>query len=151
MNNILCYTDGACRGNGSKNNIGAYAAVLKYGNNKKELAGFQRNTTNNEMELKGAILALSSLTAYNIPVYLYTDSAYVCNCINNEWYKKWMENGWVTSSKKPVANRKLWIELIKLVEKFQAITFIKVKGHSDNEGNNRADELCNKKMDECGK
>lgn len=148
MNQIIVYTDGGVRGNGKENNIGGYGVVLQYGNHTKELYQGFRNVTNNQMELKAVIEGLKAIKKFNIPVEVRTDSAYVCNCINQKWYAKWMNNGWITSAKTPVENRELWIELLDLIDKFAFIKFTKVKGHSDDEGNNRADYLANKAMNE---
>jgi len=147
MNKIIIYTDGGTRGNGKECNVGGFGAVLQYGNHTKEIYQGFRNTTNNQMELKAAIEALKQIKKFNIPVYVYSDSAYLVNCMNQKWYKKWMNNGWITSSKKTVENRELWIELIELVQKFTFITFIKVKGHNGNPLNERADQLANLAMD----
>lgn len=148
MDKVTIYTDGASRSNGKENNIGGYGVVLQYKNHTKELYQGFRNVTNNQMELKAAIEGLKAMKKFNIPVEVKTDSAYLCNCINQKWYVKWMNNGWVTSSKMPVENRELWIELLDLVDKFAFIQFTKVKGHSGEPGNERADELANKAMDE---
>lgn len=148
MDKVIIYTDGASRSNGKENNIGGYGVVLQYRGHTKELYQGFRNVTNNQMELKAAIEGLKAMKKFNIPVEVKTDSAYLCNCINQKWYIKWMNNGWVTSSKKPVENRELWIELLDLIDKFAFIQFTKVKGHSGEEGNERADKLANKAMDE---
>lgn len=144
---IKVYCDGACRGNGKENNIGAYGAVMLYKEHTREISKAFKNTTNNKMELMGAIESLLTLKKHNIPVEVYCDSAYVINGIN-EWIYGWIKKGWETSTKKPVENKELWQELYDLKSKFSDIKFIKVKGHSDNEFNNRADELCNLAMDE---
>ena len=146
-NKVIIYTDGGCRSNQAENNIGGLGVVLQFrGHEKEHYRGF-RNTTNNRMEIQAAIDALKLMKRFDIPVEVRTDSAYLCNCINNKWYKNWMNNGWLTSAKKPVENRDLWIDLLELIEQFQFISFTKVKGHSDNAGNNRADELANLAMD----
>ena len=148
MDKVTIYTDGASRSNGKENNIGGYGVILQYRGHTKELYQGFRNVTNNQMELKAAIEGLKAMKKFNIPVEVKTDSAYLCNCINQKWYVKWMNNGWVTSSKTPVENRELWIELLDLIDKFAFIQFTKVKGHSGDPGNERADELANKAMDE---
>jgi len=151
MDKIVIYTDGACSGNQNKENIGGYGAVLMYKSNKKEIFGGEINTTNNRMELKACIEALKTLKRNDIPVVIYTDSAYLCNCINQQWYKKWRMNGWINSKKKSVENKDLWIELLELVENFADIQFKKVKGHSGIENNELADSLANKGMEELNK
>jgi ribonuclease HI len=90
---------------------------------------------------------LSTLKRVDIPVEIYSDSNYVCQGVNS-WSKKWKANGWKNSQKKPVENKELWIQLLKLVRKFEDIKFIWVKGHADNTGNIRADELANKGISE---
>ncbi|OOO00334.1 MAG: ribonuclease HI [Epulopiscium sp. Nele67-Bin004] len=146
MDEIIIYCDGGCRGNQSKNNIGAWGVVLIYKNNIKELSGSDKNTTNNKMELTATIRALQQLKKHDIPVRVHVDSAYVLNGIT-KWIYGWIKNGWKDSKKAPVKNKELWQELYELKRQFKDIQFIKVKGHSDNEGNNRADELCNIEMD----
>lgn len=146
MEVIKIYCDGGCRGNGKDNNIGAYAAVMLYKDKIKEISEVNINTTNNIMELKSVIKALQAVKKFNIPIEVYCDSAYVVNGIN-QWIKNWIKNGWKTSTKKPVENAELWKELYQLKIKFQNIKFNKVKGHSDDKYNNRADELCNLAMD----
>ena len=143
---IEIYTDGGCRGNQNKENVGAWGALLKYGDNIKEISGGEYNTTNNRMELKGCIEGLKAIKNKNIPVVVYLDSAYVCNGITS-WIDNWKKKGWVGSNKKPVLNKELWVELDSLRGNFKNIQFVKVKGHSVNEGNNRADALCNEFMD----
>jgi len=147
MEQVIIYTDGGVRGNHQRENVGGWGAVLKYGPHVKELYNGVRNTTNNRMEIKAVIEALKAMKKYNIPVVVHSDSAYVVNCMNNKWYQKWRNNGWMTSANKPVENREMWMELIDLVEKFSFITFVKVKGHSGNELNELADRLANKGMD----
>lgn len=138
MEKILIYTDGACSGNPGP---GGWGAILMFRDNKKELSGGQRETTNNIMEMTAVIEALKQIKyPCNKEVEVYSDSAYVVNAFNNYWIKSWKKNNWVNSSKEPVKNKELWIELDALVQKFN-VKFIKVKGHSDNEYNNRCDEL----------
>ncbi|WP_315121521.1 ribonuclease HI [uncultured Clostridium sp.] len=146
MKKITIYTDGACRGNGKENTIGAYGIVLMYNEHKKEIKKAVKNTTNNIMELTAVIEALNILKE-PCEVQLYSDSAYVVNAVNNKWIDSWLKNGWKTSSKEPVKNRELWESLIELLN-YHHVKFIKVKGHSDNEYNNRCDKLANEAMDE---
>ena len=98
------------------------------------------------MELQAVIECLKAL---NQPckVILMTDSKYVCNAINEKWLQGWIKKGWVNSSKQPVKNKEQWQELVPLLEKHE-VKFFWVKGHADNHGNKRADELCNIAMDE---
>lgn len=147
MEKIQIYCDGGCRGNGKEDNIGGWGAYLIYGDYKKELCGGTHQTTNNIMELTACIEGLRALKRYDIPVEVMVDSAYVLNGITN-WIYGWMKKGWLTSKKEPVENRALWEALYEEKKKFASITFIKVKGHSTNAGNNKADELANKGMDQ---
>lgn len=146
MKSVEIYTDGACRGNGKAENIGGYGIVLMFGDVKKEVKKAVRNTTNNIMELSSVIDALTSLKE-PCQVRIYSDSAYVVNAINQKWLLGWVKNNWVTSSKDPVKNKELWVKMLDLL-KIHKIEFVKVKGHSDNEWNNRCDELANIAMDE---
>lgn len=143
---IELYTDGGCRGNQANNNIGAWGAYMTYGEYTKSISGGARNTTNNIMELKGCIEGLKAIVNKTIPVVVYLDSAYVLNGITN-WINGWKKNGWRTSKKQPVLNAELWMQLDEEVQKFKFISFEKVKGHSGNEGNEKADKLCNDMMD----
>ncbi len=126
---IYIYTDGACRGNQDKHNRGGYAALLCSGKYEKKISGAEINTTNNIMEMKAVIEALKLIKDKSYSVMVFSDSAYVVNCINDKWYVKWRKNGWINSKKEAVLNKELWEELIQLVEGFCSITFIKVKGH----------------------
>lgn len=136
MKKVTIYTDGACSGNPGD---GGWGAILKYGKHEKEISGFQENTTNNQMELKAAIEALKCLKE-PCKVELYSDSAYLVNGFEKNWVENWKKNGWMTSGKEEVKNIELWKELDKF-NSIHRITWIKVKGHSDNEFNNRCDKL----------
>lgn len=144
---VIIYTDGGCRGNGKDVNIGAWATVMMFGEHKKEFSGFERNTTNNQMELMGAIMALENMIRKDIPVAVHVDSAYVLNGVTS-WIKGWKKKGWKTADKKPVKNKELWQRLDALAEEFDDLTWVKVKGHNNVEHNERADELVNQCMDE---
>lgn len=143
---IHLFTDGGCRGNQQDNNIGAWGAYMKYKQFENYISGGTSNTTNNIMELTGCIEGLKAITDKTIPIIVYLDSAYVLNGITS-WIAKWKANGWRTANKKPVLNKELWIQLDNLVSEFKNIQFAKVKGHADNEGNIKADLLCNEYMD----
>ncbi len=136
MDEITIYTDGACSGNPGP---GGWGAVLIYKNVKKEISGGCKNTTNNIMEITAVLEALK-LLKHPCIVNVYSDSAYVVNCFNQGWIYNWMKKGWKTSGNEPVKNKELWQELYNLT-KIHKVTFNKVKGHSDNELNNRCDEL----------
>lgn len=136
MEKVIIYTDGACSGNPGP---GGWGSILMYNEEKKEISGGLENTTNNVMELTAVIEALK-LLKFPCEVEVYSDSAYVVNAFNQNWIYGWLKNGWKSSSKEPVKNKELWQELYELT-KIHKITFIKVKGHADNEYNNRCDEL----------
>ncbi len=136
MKNIEIYTDGACSGNPGP---GGYGIVLKYNNIQKEYSGYAEQTTNNRMELTAVIEALKLLKE-PCNVTLYSDSAYTLNAFLLGWIDSWILNNWKTASKKPVLNVDLWKELIELKNKHN-ITWVKVKGHADNELNNLCDKL----------
>ncbi len=147
MTRLEIYCDGGCRGNQADENVGGWGAYLVWGEHTKELYGGEPNTTNNKMELTAAIEGLRAVKNKDVPVDVYVDSAYVLNGIT-QWIFGWMKKGWVNSKKEPVANKELWLQLLEEKNKFSDITFHKVKGHSDNAGNNKADELANLAMDE---
>lgn len=136
MKKVIIYTDGACSGNPGP---GGWGAILMYKDNKKEISGGSNHTTNNIMEITAVLEALKTLKS-DCEVEIYSDSAYVVNAFKNNWIKSWKSNGWINSKKEVVKNKELWIELDELVKKYNA-KFNKVKGHSDNEYNNRCDEL----------
>lgn len=136
MDEITIYTDGACSGNPGP---GGWGAILIMGENKKEISGGAKDTTNNIMELTAVIEALKILKR-PCKVNLYSDSAYVVNAFLQKWIYGWIKKGWVTANKEPVKNKKLWMELYDLT-KVHDVTFNKVKGHANNEFNNRCDEL----------
>ena len=136
MKKVLIYTDGACSGNPGE---GGWGAILRYGEREKEISGYEAETTNNRMELTAAIEALSALKG-PCEVELYSDSSYLINAFEKYWIASWKRNGWVNKSKEDVKNADLWKELDYLNGKHR-MTWIKVKGHSDNEYNNRCDRL----------
>lgn len=136
MEEVTIYTDGACSGNPGP---GGWGALLMYKDTKKEISGGKKDTTNNVMELTAVIEGLK-LLKFPCKVKLYSDSAYVVNGFNQKWIYGWIKNGWKNSNKEPVKNKELWQELYDLT-KVHKVTFNKVKGHSDNELNNRCDEL----------
>ncbi len=136
MKKVELYTDGACSGNPGP---GGYGYVLRYKGHQKEFSGFEADTTNNRMELTAVILGLRQLKE-KCDVTVYTDSAYVMNAINNKWIENWQIHQWRTSDKKPVANKELWEELLDELDKHK-VSWVKVKGHSDNELNNLCDKL----------
>ena len=136
MEEVTIYTDGACSGNPGP---GGWGSILMMGENRKEISGGSANTTNNIMELTAVIEALKMLKR-PCKVNIYSDSAYVVNAFVQKWIYGWMKKGWKTAGNEPVKNKELWQELYELT-KIHKVNFIKVKGHSDNEFNNRCDEL----------
>ena len=133
---VIIYTDGACSGNPGP---GGWGSILMYKDTKKEISGASADTTNNIMEITAVIEGLKLLKEPCI-VQIYSDSAYVVNAFNQHWIENWIKKNWQNSKKEPVKNKELWLELYALVKKHK-VEFIKVKGHSDNEFNNRCDEL----------
>ena len=133
---VTIYTDGACSGNPG---AGGYCAILMYNGAEKVISGSEEQTTNNRMELLAAINGLSALKE-KCKVDLYSDSQYLTDAFNKGWLSGWVERGWKTTDKKPVKNVDLWEKLISLT-KTHEVNFIKVKGHSDNEFNNRCDKI----------
>ncbi|MCM8537646.1 MAG: ribonuclease HI [Lentisphaeraceae bacterium] len=136
MKEIIIHTDGACRGNPGP---GGYGAIMQYKQHKKEISGSFRHTTNNRMEMLAVVESLKSLKEF-CSVKLYTDSKYICEAINKNWLANWKNKDWKSASKAPVKNSDLWKEIDTLLLKHK-ISFFWVKGHADNEMNNRADEL----------
>ena len=136
MKKVTVYTDGACSGNPGP---GGWGAILIYKEKKLELSGYEAHTTNNRMELLAPIEALSRLKEPCV-VDVYSDSAYLTNAFLQNWLGNWVRRGWIKSDKKPVENRDLWEELLKLAA-IHKISWHKVKGHADNPLNNRCDEL----------
>lgn len=142
MKEVLLYTDGACIGNPG---AGGYAAILKFGAAEKTIVGGEASTTNNRMELMGVIAGLSAL---NEPcsVIVCSDSAYVVNAFEMGWVYGWMRSGWRTADKKDVKNVELWQQLVRLCG-VHLVRFNKVKGHADDEMNNRCDSLARAEAD----
>ena len=133
---VIIYTDGACSGNPGP---GGWGTILMYKDTKKEISGYKKDTTNNVMEITAVIEGLKQLKE-PCKVQIYSDSAYVVNAFNQHWIENWIKKNWQNSKKEPVKNKELWLELYALVKQHE-VQFIKVKGHSDNEFNNRCDEL----------
>lgn len=142
MKLVDIYTDGACSGNPGP---GGWAAVLIYKDIKKELSGYEPLTTNNRMELTSVIMALENLHQ-SCTVRLHSDSSYVVNAFNNGWLINWQQNGWKKSDKSAVENVDLWQRLLSVADKHR-ISWLKVKGHSDDEYNNLCDKLARAQID----
>jgi ribonuclease HI len=133
---VILYTDGACSGNPGP---GGWGAMLIWNGKRKEISGGEPDTTNNRMEMRAVIEGLKAL---NKPchVKIHSDSALIINAFTKGWIKSWQKKGWRKADKKPVENRELWEEMLN-VSKPHKLSWIKVKGHSDDELNNRVDEL----------
>jgi ribonuclease HI len=139
---IEIYTDGACRGNPGP---GGWGALLIGGKHQKTMHGGDPETTNNRMELTAAIEALNALKGHS-NVILHTDSKYVMDGIK-EWLPNWKKRGWKTAAKKPVKNKDLWQALDEATGRHE-IDWRWVKGHDGNPGNEMADDLANRGIDE---
>ncbi|WP_116246719.1 ribonuclease HI [Nocardiopsis sp. FIRDI 009] len=139
---VVIYTDGACSGNPGP---GGWGVWLRYGAHEKELYGGEESTTNNRMELMAAIRALESLTR-QVPVVVHTDSSYVRDGITS-WLANWKRRGWQTAGKKPVKNVDLWQRLDEVASRHD-VEWRWVRGHSGDEGNERADALARRGRDE---
>lgn len=136
LKEVEIYTDGACSGNPG---VGGWAAILSYNGVEKEISGCESQTTNNRMELRAIIEGLKALKQ-KCSVKLYSDSQYAVSPFIDGRIYGWVTSGWRLADKKPVKNVELWQELLALTNKHE-VKFIKVKGHSDNEKNNRCDAL----------
>ena len=136
MKQVTLYTDGACSGNPG---VGGWGAVLIYNGHEKRISSAEDATTNNRMELTAVIEGLKCLKE-PCSVNVYSDSAYMVNAFNNGWVYDWANSGWRKADNKPVLNSDLWQELY-LLSKTHKLSFIKVKGHADNEYNNICDKL----------
>lgn len=139
---VIIYTDGACRGNPGP---GGWGALLRFGAHEKYLYGAERETTNNRMELRAAIEALNALHR-RCRVELHTDSRYLQEGVVR-WMDNWKRKNWKTANRKPVKNRDLWEALDDLLDRHD-ITWCWVKGHAGNPGNEHADRLANRGIDE---
>lgn len=136
MKTVTIYTDGACSGNPGP---GGWGAILEWNGMEKELSGGAADTTNNRMELSGVIEALRALKE-PCAVELYTDSKYVFDAVDKRWVYGWRARGWIKSDKKPALNVDLWEQLLPLLERHE-VRWHWVKGHAENEKNNRCDRL----------
>jgi len=142
MPEVEIWTDGACKGNPG---VGGWGAVLRSGEHAKDLFGGEAETTNNQMELTAVIEALTALKRPST-VRLHVDSRYVMNGVQS-WMHNWKRNGWRTADKKPVKNQELWQALDEQVNRHR-IEWIWVKGHAGDPGNERADELANRGVEQ---
>ena len=141
---IEAYTDGSAKGNGTKNAVGGWAfLVMENDMIVFSDMGGEENTTNQKMELLAAVYACEFLSSHysNFDSFtIFSDSAYLINCVNNKWYNKWLENDWLNSKGEPVANQMYWKALIPYFDDYR-FTFVKVKGHSNIEYNIYVDKL----------
>ena len=136
MKTVTINTDGACSGNPGP---GGWGAVLSWNGREKELSGGEAQTTNNRMELTAVISALEALKE-PCAVELYSDSKYVIDALEKGWALSWRKKNWIKSDKKPALNPDLWEKLLNLTE-IHTMRYHWVKGHADNEYNNRCDAL----------
>ena len=136
MKTVTIYTDGACSGNPGP---GGWGAILEWQGHEKELSGGEAQTTNNRMELTAVLTALRLLKEPCI-VELYSDSKYVVDAIDKGWLYGWQKKGWIKADKKPVLNVDLWQQLLPLLARHN-VRLHWVKGHAENEKNNRCDQL----------
>ena len=136
MKTVEIYTDGACSGNPGP---GGWGAILRYKETEKELSGGAADTTNNRMELTAVIEALALLKEPCV-VELYSDSKYVIDGLSKGWAKGWQKRGWIKSDKKPALNPDLWERLLALTDRHE-MHYHWVKGHAENEKNNRCDQM----------
>lgn len=141
MKKVDIYTDGACSNNPGR---GGYAAILIYKGNEKIVKGGEALTTNNRMELRAIIEGLRSLKE-PCDVTIYSDSAYSINPFQLNWIDRWISKGWRTSTNSDVLNVDLWKDLIEVMSKHK-VTYVKVKGHSDNVYNNKCDEIARQEI-----
>ena len=136
MKTVTIYTDGACSGNPGP---GGWGAILEWQGHEKEVSGGEAQTTNNRMELTAVLTALSLLKE-PCTVELYSDSKYVVDAIDKGWLYGWQKKGWIKADKKPVLNVDLWQQLLPLLARHN-VRLHWVKGHAENEKNNRCDQL----------
>ena len=136
MKTVTIYTDGACSGNPGP---GGWGAILRYKETEKELSGGAADTTNNRMELIAVIEALALLKEPCV-VELYSDSKYVIDGLSKGWARGWQKRGWIKSDKKPALNPDLWERLLELTDRHE-MRYHWVKGHAENEKNNRCDQM----------
>jgi ribonuclease HI len=136
MKSVEIFTDGACSGNPGP---GGYGVILRFGSRQKELSGGESATTNNRMELLGAITGLAALKE-KCRVTLYTDSRYVADGLTKGWAKKWRANGWRKADKSPALNSDLWDRLLELYDSHD-VKIVWVKGHAGHPENERCDKL----------
>ena len=136
-NKVMIYTDGSCDNNTIGN--GGYSVIIFDNQHPIKISGYVPNTTNQRMELTAVIEGMKHFTEPR-EIEIFSDSAYVCNCFNDKWYKRWVMNKWRNANGEPVANKDLWMEFIKQIT-FHSVKIHKVKGHSTNVFNNECDAM----------
>lgn len=138
---IIIFTDGSSSNN--KTRCAGWASILKYKKHYREhWGGFEPDTTNQQTEVYSVLYGLQQIQTTDIPIKVHSDSAYLINCMKENWIdKKWKMNGWLNSEGNPVANKELWLELKSVADKQFYIEWIKIKGHADIPLNERADKL----------
>ncbi len=144
MKHVTIYTDGACSGNPG---TGGWSAILSYNGAEKEISGYAKETTNNRMELFAAVQGLRALKE-SCEVTLYSDSSYMVKAFNENWIEGWLKRNWKASGGGEVKNQDLWKALIYEVNKHK-VTFVWVKGHDENQYNNRCDKLAVEAIKQC--
>ena len=142
---VVLYTDGACSGNPG---AGGWAAILSFKGKEKVLSGGELETTNNRMELMAVIMGIETIKEGS-KVKVFSDSAYVVNAFNQHWIENWQKNNWRTAGNGEVQNKELWQRLLSAMEG-KEVEFVKVKGHSDNQNNNRCDALAREEISKLG-
>ncbi|MDA0987263.1 MAG: ribonuclease HI [Bacteroidetes bacterium] len=137
---VLLYCDGACSGNQFSKNKGGWGFVVVKNKDIKKISGSAINTSNQKMELTACIEGLKFLKNEKSEIKIFSDSAYLINCMNEKWYLKWQNNGWKNSKKEKIVNQDLWGTILKLILS-KNISFHKVEGHSGDKWNELANEL----------
>ena len=143
MKKVTIYTDGACSYNPGP---GGWGCVLIYKGKEKSFSGFEKETTNNRMEMQAVIEALSRLKE-PCEIDLFSDSAYIVNTFLNNWIESWQKKNWRTTDNKAVKNMDLWQEILELASRHK-IRWFKVKGHADNVYNNKCDALARNEVEQ---
>ena len=141
---VIIYTDGACSGNPGP---GGWGAILIWNGKEKELSGADAQTTNNRMEMKAVIEALKALKK-PCKVSIHSDSALIINAMTKGWIQNWQKRGWRKADKKPVENKELWVEMLKVIKPHR-VTWVKVKAHAGVELNERVDQLAVNESKKC--
>lgn len=145
---LVLACDGGCRGNGRPDSIGGWGVVLQHKGALVELKGSAIGVTSQQMEMTALLNGLRAIESKNLSVEVISDSAYVINCFNKQWYEKWEYNGWISHSKGSVKNIELWKEILVEFRKFRHIKFTHVRGHRGHELNERADQLATQAIEQ---